>query len=261
MQKVRLDELTSSEVHSLFNSPDIKIGILLPIGSTEQHGPYLPLGCDMLIARKSAENLALSLCSNNSYRAVVLPDFSYTPCFGAETLPGSISVGFDWMGNGLCEVVKGALNTPWDFVAIVNAHAFNHGRVIETSIAGINGRLGRKIPIVILNVYAFSQECNGVGLDAGNHAGEFELALYKYYKKDFTPPNYKLSPRQVRKRPSEIFGLDIMPRSFDGVLAITPPSVVKAMSKAEELGLRVDNKIKSVLLENLNTYFAYWEHK
>jgi len=50
-----LYELSWVEAKKYFQSKDIA---LLPVGSTEQHGPQNPLGTDHLIARSLAEEAA-----------------------------------------------------------------------------------------------------------------------------------------------------------------------------------------------------------
>ena len=50
----RLDRLTWPEVSSLADGSILAV----PVGSTEQHGPHLPLGTDSAVAVALAERLA-----------------------------------------------------------------------------------------------------------------------------------------------------------------------------------------------------------
>ena len=56
MSQSHLANRTTNEVHS-------GMLLLVPVGSTEQHGPHLPLGTDTLIAVRLAEELARRLGS------------------------------------------------------------------------------------------------------------------------------------------------------------------------------------------------------
>jgi creatinine amidohydrolase/Fe(II)-dependent formamide hydrolase-like protein len=254
---VRLGDIVSSELSDILNSPAKKWGVLLPVGSLEQHGPLLPLNCDTAIAGRAAENLARSLMTENQqYGAYVLPDFAYTPSPGAEDTCGTISVSFDWMGKGIQEIIKGALRTPWDFVGLINGHAHNHGRVIEASMAGANGCLGRPVPVVVLNVYEFTDLALEFKLSPGSHSGEFEIALYNYYT-GYRPKRDMVNwgAKKLKPRPPQIYGLDIMPRSDHGVISPSQPLIERALDQAVPLGRALDNALFQRLVSNLNTYF------
>jgi creatinine amidohydrolase len=258
MDSLRLDELTSEEVSNLLMGSGKRYGLILPVGCTEQHGPELPLGCDTAIARGASQNVAKALMEHPVYGAVVMPDFPYAPSPGAEDVSGTVSVSFSWMGDGLCEILASAIKTPWQYVAIVNAHAHNHGRVIEASIAGSQGRLGRKLPIVALNVYDYNCHAQEVGLNSGQHAGEFEIALYEYYVGSVKYVDGKKQGDVRRERPPRIFGLDIIPRSRMGVISDPPPDTARALKQSKELGLLVDNAIIGDIVSNLDIYFSQW---
>ena len=258
ISSVRLDELTSDQVRCLLSTGKKKYGFLLPVGCTEQHGPLLPLNCDTLLARRAAENLALSLASHPNYGAFVLPDFAYTPSPGAENTWGTVSVSFDWMGVGLKEIIAGAMKTPWAFAGIVNGHAHNHGRVIEVSMAGSEGSLGRKVPVVVINLYEYIQLARELGLDPGSHAGEFELALYHYYEGYIPPQDISLEMNPLRERPPFVYGLDILPQSHQGIISPHPPVISRALSQADAFGKVLDKEIFERLIANLDVYFTEW---
>ena len=256
---IRLERLTTAQVAELFKNSGKKLGLILPVGCLEQHGPYLPLGCDTDIARKASETLALRLQEDGFYRAFVMPDFTYTPSPGAENTTGTVSVSFEFLGKGLSEVISAAIKTPWDFIAMVNTHAHNQGRVIETSIAGARGSYGRTLPIVVINIYEFSHIADKAGLNSGSHAGEFEIALHHYYSSDYAFPEATVSEKVLKERPPNIFGLDIMKRSYAGILSDGAPDLKRALEKSEYVGKKVDEAIFETFINNLNSYFKYWK--
>lgn len=254
---IRLDECTSPEVENVLRDKSRVSGVILPIGCIEQHGPALPLGCDMRIARGVAEGLATTLTSSVRYQGFVLPDFAYTPSPGAEHTPGTVSVSFDWMGRGLAEVFSAALRTPWAFGIIVNGHAHNHGRVIETSIAGTSGVLGRILPIIVINVYSFTSLCQKHNLVPGSHGGEFEIALNAYYGGKNSGRNF-WTAYPPKPRPPGIYGLSIMPRSNHGIIAPATPNFSNALAAAEALGSELQTTIGDYAIANLDGYFRHW---
>ena len=52
---VRWDNLTAPQLAKLAEENAV---VLLPTGSTEQHGPHLPVGCDAILATWFAERAA-----------------------------------------------------------------------------------------------------------------------------------------------------------------------------------------------------------
>jgi creatinine amidohydrolase/Fe(II)-dependent formamide hydrolase-like protein len=261
MRSIRLDELTFVEAAALAHDQVKKYGVLLPLGCTEQHGPDLPLGCDTAIARGAAEGLARALIRHPRYGAVVMPDLAYTPSPGAEDFAGTVSVSFEWMGNGIKEILSAAIKTPWAFVGIINAHGHNHGRVIEASMDGSQALLGRRVPVVVINVYDNAARAHSAGLNPGSHAGEFEIALYHYYV-GLTVPKTSKQPRPpARRRPPNIFGLDLLPRSDEGVISDPVPNNAQALEKSRELGELIDRNLLDTLESNLDIYFSEWDSK
>ncbi len=256
---VRLDKLTSPEVAALLQDPDHRWGAVIPVGSLEQHGPSLPLGCDTAIARGAAETLARALLQGHeTYRALVLPDVAYAPVPGAEATPGTISVGFDWLGSGLQEILRGVLRSDWDFAILLNAHAQNHGRTIEAGMAATGGTLGRKLPVLVIHLYEYASLCDDLQMHAGSHAGAFELALFRHYggeiRWDAEPPT-GVAPRP---RPGRMFGLDLMPRSDNGVLSDAPIDRDAVMTNSGVLGRMVDAALLECVVTDLDLYFENW---
>jgi len=258
-KNISIEQLTSFEISQFLSDKTKKNGLILPIGCTEQHGRYLPTGCDTIIAKKSAENLAENLQKNNNYKALVMPEIAYTPSPGSEYTSGTLSVSFELLGNLLKEVIKAAIaGGDWDFLVILNSHAHNHGRVIETSIAGISGELGRKIPIVVINIYDFINITSSEIKNPGSHAGEFEIALYHYYYPKYEFPDIMVNKSKILERPKNIFGLDVMKRSYDGIISNELPDIKLTIKKANKIGEKIDIEVQKTLQDNLDKYFEQW---
>jgi len=257
---IQLDELTTSQVEKILTSGEKKYGALLPVGCTEQHGPDVPIGCDTLIAKGVSSHLAENLLENDEYGALVMPALAYAPTPESKSVCGSVSVSFDWMGRGIKEILTAACESPWDFFVIINGHAHNNGRIIEASMSGSAGEFGRKIPIVCINLYEYGFLGKEIGLNPGQHAGEFEMSLYQYYAKDYQLKD-TLSDQEwlpPRPRPPKIFGLDILPRSNQGVISDKAPSSSRAIELSKKLGRLVDEKVLQVVASNLDIYFQEW---
>jgi len=130
---------------------------ILPVGSTEQHGPHLPTGTDTIIARSILDRALASLAPLQSESAapedsvsmglgtaVVLPAVSYGASFEHASFPGTIPVR-DNVLNGLwLDIIRGVLtSTPIRKVLLVNGHGGNTPNVqaVVRAAAFNNGRL------------------------------------------------------------------------------------------------------------------------
>jgi hypothetical protein len=149
------------------------------------------------------------------------------------------------------------LRSEWKYGIIINGHAHNHGRVIEASIAGANGALGRSVPIVVINIYDYINIANSYDMVPGSHAGEFETALLSYYT-GYKPAAVADFTGTIKPRPPAVFGLPILHRSMNGIIAPEMPNTERALSVAAELGAAVDSAVFNAAVTNLDIFFDHW---
>ncbi|WP_224769098.1 mycofactocin biosynthesis peptidyl-dipeptidase MftE [Nocardioides ochotonae] len=97
--------------------------VLVPVGSTEQHGPHLPLETDTLIATAVAEAVARRL-GGPGEGVWVAPALSYGSSGEHQSFPGTTSIGTEALRFVVVELVR-SLRTWVDRVVLVNAHGGN----------------------------------------------------------------------------------------------------------------------------------------
>lgn len=91
--------------------------VVLPLGSTEQHGPHLPLDTDTRIATALAERIATRLGT-----AVVAPSIPVGPSMEHAGFPGTISISPDTLEQLLREYVESFERSGFRRVIIVPGH-------------------------------------------------------------------------------------------------------------------------------------------
>ena len=231
------------------------MGVILPVGAVEQHGAHLPVTCDVDIAVGAADVLARTIGNRAPYALWTAPAVAYGPVPGADLTAGTSSVSFDAIGTYLAAAVAGFLATgDWDYAILINAHAHNHGRVIEASSRAF---VQYRRPVLVLQIYDYLHLADALGLAPDAHAGEREIALHHHYTG--RPPTECVVPvRERRPRPPSIYGLDLLPRTLGGIAASEPPSVARAVSAAAEFGRQVDAALAARALADLDSYFTHW---
>jgi mycofactocin system creatininase family protein len=95
--------------------------VLVPVGSTEQHGPHLPLGTDTAIATAVAQRAA-DLLKDPS--VVVAPPISYGASGEHQGFPGTSSIGSEVLHQVVLELTR-SMRTWSSRVVFVNAHGGN----------------------------------------------------------------------------------------------------------------------------------------
>lgn len=98
--------------------------VLVPLGSTEQHGPHLPFSTDTLIATAVAQAAADEYRDHTATEVVVAPPVSYGASGEHQGFPGTISIGHEALRGMLIEIVR-SLSTWAERIVFVNGHGGN----------------------------------------------------------------------------------------------------------------------------------------
>jgi creatinine amidohydrolase len=95
--------------------------VLVPVGSTEQHGPHLPFDTDTLIAQAVARGVMGRMSPG---RALLAPAVPYGASGEHQDFPGTISIGTDALASMLLELGR-SIATWAHRVVFVNGHGGN----------------------------------------------------------------------------------------------------------------------------------------
>lgn len=109
---------TSSQLRSL------PIGLAVPVGSTEQHGPHLPLDTDTRIANAVTRGVTSRLSDDPDLSWLAAPPIAYGASGEHQSFPGTISIGTEALATLLVEYGRSA--TCWaQRLVFVNGHGGN----------------------------------------------------------------------------------------------------------------------------------------
>jgi len=99
---------------------------LVPVGSTEQHGPHLPFCTDSLIAERAAQAVADVLSEQGFGPVIVTPVLAFGASGEHQAFPGTVSIGHDALRAVLVEAVR-SISTWAQRTVFVNGHGGNVG--------------------------------------------------------------------------------------------------------------------------------------
>lgn len=98
--------------------------LLIPVGSTEQHGPHLPFCVDTLIAEAVAQRVASQLSEQHDLDVIVAPGIAFGASGEHQGFPGTLSIGHEALNIVLIELIRSAAH--WaKRVVFINGHGGN----------------------------------------------------------------------------------------------------------------------------------------
>ncbi|WP_312881131.1 mycofactocin biosynthesis peptidyl-dipeptidase MftE [Thermomonospora cellulosilytica] len=156
--------------------PDVQAGplVLVPIGSTEQHGPHLPLSTDTVIAQAVAERAADVLRPRTAGQVLVAPAIAYGASGEHAGFPGTISIGHEALHAVIVEAVR-SLALWAGRVVLVNGHGGNVP-TLDAAVRRLRAE-GHEVAWV---------GCEAPGGDA--HAGRTETSVMLHLAPDLVRP-------------------------------------------------------------------------
>lgn len=153
--------------------------ILLPTGSTEQHGRHLPLDTDVFLA----ESVCLEVGRRAPDRVLVLPPVSYGLNLHHIDFPGTIHIEPEVFISFCLNITKSVAYHGFKKILIVNGHGSNTPLI---DIVARKTLLATQSLCACLNYASLGlEEFNKVKeTETLAHADEFETSLYLYLAGD-----------------------------------------------------------------------------
>jgi creatinine amidohydrolase len=147
---------------------------LLPVGSTEAHGPHLPLNVDVVIAEEVCRRLASRLAVD----AVRFPALAYSLTDFAAPFPGTVSLPADTARAMLVGVLSGIARGGFGTIAVVNHHLEPaHFRVVHEAAKAAAAATGARVLVPDHRRPPTGPLLGDEFMHGGSHAGRYETSL------------------------------------------------------------------------------------
>lgn len=182
MRSVRLSELRSPEIRGLAGSGNAIA--IIPLGSTEQHGPHLPIDVDSRLATAIAEAAAGAV--RGEVPVVVAPTVTVGVSEHHMRFAGSLTVDAETFTSVVVQIGSSLIEHGFGRLVLLNHHAGNVGAM---RIAADRLRLEEDAQTVVFaNAWMFARDAFAAVRESGPggaaHACEYETSMYLHLAPD-----------------------------------------------------------------------------
>lgn len=170
MSEYRLHKLTRPEVEEYLKKNDT---VLIPVGSTEQHGKHMAVDTDAY----TAQEISLRVAEKTGVLVAPVISYGYSPHH--MNFAGSVTLTFQTLVNVLKEVSGSLIHHGFKKLVIMNAHGGNTAP-IRQALKEIEMETGVRVLSVMVYPMpgGFGSEGTKVGeQEGGGHACEMETSV------------------------------------------------------------------------------------
>ena len=163
-----LEEMTWEDAKEKFKEIDIAI---LPVGSTEQHGPHLPVSTDAFDAYWLSKETVKRV---NAPKPVVLPPINYGVSYHHMAFPGTISLAPETLVSTVYDIGCSLVSYGVKKFLIVNGHG---GNIPSLKCAGQKLGYEKKLMVFIDSGEIAGKEHKEIVKTPNDvHSGEYETS-------------------------------------------------------------------------------------
>ena len=170
-----LEEMTTQDIQAF--DPEV---VVLPLGSTEPHGPHLPMGTDCYQVTRLC-HLAVRAANENSARVLLYPTLPITNNANFRRFRFALRVGIRTLMQMLIDIVTQCRDDGIRKVVFVNGHGGNPATLDATlrEIAGMDD-----MPFVCWTWGAWPEGVASPSEHASDHGGEDETSRMLWIRPD-----------------------------------------------------------------------------
>jgi creatinine amidohydrolase len=193
---MKLGDLPFVEAAALKNRGAL---VLLPIGSTEAHGPHLPLATDVIISEEMARR-ALDALEVKGRDAVIAPTLAYAITEYAASFTGTVSLPAATAAAMVSGVIEGLIGQGFSRVCLVNSHLEPaHIQALKQVCEQVQHKTGHKVAFPDKTDRRWARTLTEEFKRGACHAGSYETSLVLAVRPDLVrdPVRAALSPLPV----------------------------------------------------------------
>lgn len=169
--------LTFADVQRMIDDPR-PVVLLLPVGSTEPHGPHSPLATDPIISMAICLRVARALRGDPELQVAILPELAYGVTRFTAAWPGHIHVEEETLLAFLRDICLSLAEQGLPHVVFVNNHFEPaHVKTLHRAMDEIEERTGNRVGYLDLTRKRRAAELTDEVREGGSHAGQYETSI------------------------------------------------------------------------------------
>jgi creatinine amidohydrolase len=181
---------------------------VLPVGSLEQHGAYLPLITDTVIACTIAQEIAAA------HPVRLLPPITISCSHEHAAWPGTVSISARTLHAVVQDIAESLRRNGVPNLVVVNGHGGNYvlANVVQEAMGGMALFPGTQD-------WDFARTAAGIetSADSDMHGGELETSVLLHAHPDMVKPGYETSDHLADDR-RHLLTLGMAPYTESGVI-------------------------------------------
>ncbi|TDC47519.1 creatininase family protein [Actinomadura sp. KC345] len=193
--------------HTSSEEPDVPVAVL-PVGSHEQHGPFLPLATDTVIACTIAREIA------KTHPVRTLPPLTISCSHEHAAWPGTVSISAATLHAVVRDVAESLRGSGVPKLVLVNGHGGNYvlGNVVQEARGDMALFPGP-------DEWAEAREAAGIETshDSDMHAGELETSILLHAHPELVRSGYETADHLADDR-RHLLTAGMSPYTASGVI-------------------------------------------
>lgn len=159
--------------------------VILPIGSTEAHGPHLPLATDVIISEEMSLRAAEKLAAQG-IETLVLPAIAYSVTDFSGDFAGTISIRKETAAAVIRDICESLYKQGARLIAIANSHLEpEHIASINDAIEKVKEETGRAVAFPDKRRRRWAEKLSEEFRRGDCHAGSYETSLVMAARPEF----------------------------------------------------------------------------
>jgi creatinine amidohydrolase len=151
--------------------------VILPVGSTEAHGPHLPLATDVIISEEMSLRAAEKL-NTRGIESLVLPAISYSVTDFSSEFSGTISIKKETAVALIRDICVSLYNQGARLIAVANSHLEpEHIASMNEAIQAVKDETGRTVVFPDKRRRRWAENLSDEFRRGDCHAGSYETSL------------------------------------------------------------------------------------